>query len=177
MLPLAVRIVQVVGSVGAVLLQVAVAPNIQVLGAMPNFVLCWVIALAVANARNVGYVLPFLVGIAYDLVGSGPVGSMAFVCVASAFLASLLLRIFDNETVFIPIVIVVGMCLVSEVAYALLMMAFSLDVGLLESLVEVALPCAAYDIVIAVITYLLVKRFVFREKRPNEMTILDTKIG
>lgn len=177
MSPFAVRVVQVVGSVVAVLLQVAVAPNIQILNAMPNFVLCWVIALAVANARHVGYVLPFLLGIAYDLVGSGPVGSMAFVCVAATFVASVLQRIFDNETIFIPIVIVVGVCFVFEVAYALLMTAFALDVGLLESLVSVALPCAAYDIVLAVIVYLLVQRFVFRDKRPNEMTILDTKIG
>lgn len=175
--PFTVRVIQIVGAVVAVLLQVMAAPNIQILDAAPNFILCWVIAVAVANARAVGYVMPFLLGLIYDLISTGAVGSMAFVCLAATFVASVLLRLFDNETVFIPVVIVVVVCLLSEVGYALLTLACGLDVDLLESLVSVALPCAVYDIVLAVITYLLVKRFVFRDQRPNEMTILDSKIG
>lgn len=177
MTPFALRIVQVVLAVVAVLLQVMVAPNIQIFGAMPNFVLCWVVAVAVANARAAGYVMPFLLGLAYDLVGSGPVGGMALVCVASTFVASLLLRLLDNETVFIPVAIVVCVCLAADVGYDLLMIVCGLDVGFLESLLRVALPCAAYDIVFTTITYLLVRRFVFRDARPGEMTILDSKIG
>lgn len=170
------RIWLIVCAVVAAVLQIVVAPSIHIMTAAPNFILCYVVAVGVANARGVGYIIPFVLGLAYDLIGEGPVGAMAFTCVAAAFLASLLFRLFDNETIFIPIAVVVFVCLASEIVYGLLTVACGLDVDLLEALLTVVLPCAAYDIVLATIMYLLLRQFVFRDKGPNTMTIIDTKI-
>ena len=177
MSPLAEKWRIAIGAVVAVLLQVVVAPNINVLSAMPNFVLCYVVAVSVANARNVGYVMPFVCGLVYDLVGSGPVGAMAFVCVAVTFFASLAFQAFDNETLFIPLAIVLVSCFVGDAVYGLLMIACGVDVSLLDALLYVCLPCGLYDTVLSMIAYPLVLRFVLKGKPQNEMTIIDGGIN
>lgn len=166
----------IIGAAVAVLLQAVVAPNIGVMSAMPNFVLCYTIAMSVANARKVGYVMPFACGLLYDLMGSGPVGAMAFVCVATAFAASLAFRAFDNETLFMPVAIMVAASFLANLAYGLLMIACGTDVGLLDALLYVCLPCGLYDTVLSLVAYPLVLRFVLKGKEQNEMTIIDTGI-
>lgn len=171
-----IRIRTIIGAAIAVLLQVIVASNIRIGSAMPDFVFCYVVAVAVVNARNAGYTLPFVLGLLYDFMSSGSVGAMALVCVACTWLASTLQKTFDNETLFVPMAIVVVTCLVGEVLYALLVLASGAGVGLLEALVWVVLPCTLYDIVFALIAFALVARFVFKDKATNEMKIIDTKI-
>lgn len=165
-----------IGAAVAVLLQVVVAPNIGILAASPNFILCYVVAIAVGNARNAGYVMPFVCGLLYDLFGSGPVGAMAFVCVAITLLASIALQALDNETLFIPLAIILVSCFLAELAYGLLMIACGMDVSLLDALLYVCLPCGLYDTVLSMIAYPFVLRFVLRGKQQNEMTIIDTGI-
>ena len=165
-----------IGAIVAVLLQIVIAPNIHVLTAMPNFILCYVIAVAVANSRNAGYIMPFVCGLVYDLMGSGPVGAMAFVCVAITLAASLAFQAFDNETIFIPVAIVLVSCFVANLAYGLLMIACGMDVSLLDAFVCICLPCGLYDTVLSLIAYPLVIRFVLKGKQQNEMTIIDTGI-
>ena len=163
-----------IGAIVAVLLQIVIAPNINVLSAMPNFILCYVVAVAVANARNAGYIMPFVCGLIYDFAGSGPIGAMAFVCVAITLAASMAYQAFDNETIFIPVAIILTSCFVANLAYGLLMIACGMNVSLLDALVYVCLPCGLYDTVLSLIAYPLVIRFVLRGKQQNEMTIIDT---
>lgn len=165
-----------IGATVAVILQIVIAPNISILTAMPNFILCYVIVVAVGNARNAGYIMPFVCGLIYDLIGNGPIGSMAFVCVAITLAASLAFQAFDNETLFIPVMIVLICCFVGNLAYGLLMIACGMDVSLLDALLYICLPCGLYDTVLSLIAYPLVIRFVLREKQQNEMTIIDTGI-
>lgn len=165
-----------VGALVAVLLQVVVAPNVHIFAAAPNFILCYVVAIAVGNARKAGYIMPFVCGLLYDLLGSGPVGAMAFVCVAATFLASLAFQALDNETLFIPLAIILASCFLAELGYGLLMIACGMDVSLLDALLQVCLPCGLYDTVLSMIAYPLVLRFVLRGKQQNEMTIIDTGI-
>lgn len=165
-----------IGAIVVVLLQIVIAPNINVLTAMPNFILCYVVAIAVANARNAGYIMPFVCGLIYDLAGSGPIGAMAFVCVAVTLAASMAFQAFDNETIFIPVIIVLIACFAANLAYGLLMIACGMNVSLLDALLYICLPCGLYDTVLSLIAYPLVKRFVLKGKQQNEMTIIDTGI-
>ena len=177
MSPISLKLPVVIGALIAIILQIVVAPNVNVLSAAPNFILCYVVAIAVGNARNVGYVLPFVCGLVYDIAGSGPVGAMAFVCVAVTFAASLAFQAFDNETLFIPVAIIIASCFLANIAYGILMIACGVDVGLLDALRCVCLPCGLYDTVLSLIAYPLVLRFALKGKTQNEMTIIDTGIN
>ena len=77
-----------IGAVLAVLLQIIVAPAIALFAAVPNFIVVFCVVRAVACPDHAGLLLPFILGLVFDLVGGGPVGAMALVLVLVTFLAS-----------------------------------------------------------------------------------------
>lgn len=170
------KIPVIVGAVVAVLCQIILAPNIHISNAAPNFILAYVIALSCANIRGVNIITSFVLGLLYDLISTGPVGAMAFVCVAISILGFLLRRIFDNETHLVPIIIVILSSFVSEIVFGLLMMACGVNISVLDALVLRALPCGLYDSAIALLAYALAFRFAFRDKQTSEMKIIDTSV-
>lgn len=149
-----------VGALVAILLQVIIAPVIQIANAVPNFILAYVVVVALLKPQDCGYIFPFVLGLIYDLVGNGPVGGMALLCVAITFAISNLLLVLNNDTLFIPIfLLVIGMFIVN-ILYGLLMIAGGMDVNLFDSIVMRSLPCGLYDTVIGLIAFPLVLRFV-----------------
>lgn len=173
-MPISQRWPYIIGAAIAVLLQVIVAPNIQILDAVPNFILVYVVACAVANPRGMGYIMPFILGLIYNFVGQGPLGSMALVCVLAAFLASFALKALETDTIVFPIITMAIVCFLAEFGYGLLLMACGMNVGFLDAFVHICLPCGLYDTVLAIIAFPLVRRFVFGGKTQSEMSIIDT---
>ena len=93
-------VVIAVGAVVALLLQIVVAPNIALFSAQPNFLLAYVLVVAIARPLDAGPVLPFALGLVCDLLGSGPVGGYAFLFVIVSFIASRAFSVLDNDTLF-----------------------------------------------------------------------------
>lgn len=151
------RIVVGIGAVVAVALQVVVAPNIALFHAMPNFMLTFVVVVAVARAQSCGVLLPFALGMLFDLMGTGPVGASALVFTLVAFLVSRAFSLLDNDTLFMPLFLIVVGVVLSEVLYGVLVMACGVQVSPLEALVFRALPCAAYDCVFALLLFPLIR--------------------
>ena len=150
-------IITVVCAILAVLLQAILAPFMVIGPAVPNFILAFVIANAVARPTG-GIVAPFVLGLLYDLMGNGPLGAMALVCVVFSFACSRLLMMLNNDTLFIPIVLIVAGTFLGDAVYGILMIACGMDVGALEALVGRALPCGLYDTVLALIMFPLLAR-------------------
>lgn len=153
------RISIVVGAALAVLLQIAFAPYIAIFSAMPNFVVVFVLIVAVSRSHSFGAVLPFVLGLLYDLFTGGPVGVMAFTLTAISFLIARLHESLDNDTLFIPIAMLALGTFLVEFAYGVLLLLFGYNAGLFEAIAYRIAPCFAYDLVIAVILYLLTSRF------------------
>ncbi len=173
-MPIVERIPIIIGAVIAFLLQLIVAPNIALLGAIPNFALAYVIVIAIANARNAGYIMPFILGLACDLVGNGPVGAMALLFVLATMIVSFLFIAVGSEGIPTMVIFITVSCLIVNIIYALLMIACGLPIGLLEALLSRALPLWLYDTVLALIMLPLVLRFVIRRKETNEMPIINS---
>lgn len=152
-------IVLLVGALVAVVLQIILAPNIAIFSAMPNFLLAYVMIVAILRPdTRAALVLAFVLGLLYDLMSHTPVGSMAFLLVLFAFLASRVFSVLDNDSVFMPILIYCVAALIIEVLYAVFMLVFGVSAGVVEVLVYRALPCAIYDCVIGLILYPLMTR-------------------
>ena len=164
------RIATFVGAFIAVALQLLIAPNIAISSALPNFVAAYVIVLSVTRPQPASTVLAFLLGLLYNLVAGGPVGGMALLLVLVAFLASRAFAALANDTLFMPIAILVVSSLVVELLYAALLMLLGLDVALLDALAQRVLPCALYDSVVGLVMYPLVLKFVAGATTPREPT-------
>lgn len=147
-----------VGAVVAVLLQIVVAPNIALFSAQPNFLLAYVLGVAIVRPNEAGPVLPFVLGLVYDLTGSGPVGAMAFLFVLFSFVASRAFAILDNDTLFMPLTIFAVSVLSVEMLYGGLLMATGLSASALDAFLYRALPCGLYDCIVGLVLYLIMAR-------------------
>ncbi len=161
-----------VGAVLAVLLQMMLAPNIAVASALPNFAAAYVLVVAVVCPERTGPALAFALGLAFDLVGNGPVGAMALLLLLASFLASRAFLALDNDTLFIPLFILAVSLLVVELFYGGFLAHAGSSASLFEALVYRALPCALYDCVVGLAMYPLVARFVARSgQKPRKMLL------
>ncbi|WP_172136673.1 rod shape-determining protein MreD [Adlercreutzia sp. ZJ473] len=168
------RIAAGVGAAMAVLLQVVVAPHIALFAAVPNFMLAYALVIAVTRAQSCGLVMPFVLGLLFDLIGGGPVGACALLLVLATFLLSRASALVDNGTLFMPLAMLLVSSLAVELLYGVLLMACGMDVSPLQALVYRGLPCALYDAVIGLVMFPLVVRFVVRRgtQQPGTPTIL-----
>lgn len=76
------------GILGAVLLQVTLAPGLEVLGAAPDFALTAVAAVAWTGGPRAGLLAAAGAGLALDLTWPGPLGIHAIAMLACAYLIS-----------------------------------------------------------------------------------------
>ena len=131
----------VVGAVVAVVFQIVLAPNLVILGSMPDFVLIYVGLVAMLLRRDSVLVMAFFAGLAIDLVGVSTVGLCAGLYTLTAFLTSRAAGFFGNDTLGASFAISMGCFLLVEVLYAGFYIS-SVDVSIIEALGQRALPCA-----------------------------------
>lgn len=153
------NIVVAVGAVVAVLLQIIVAPNIMLFSSMPDFVVVYVLIVAILRPHSAGPVLPFILGLILDLLGGGPVGAMAFLLVLASFVTSRTFAVLDNDTLFMPLVVFAVAALSVELFYAVLLVATGTDMSLVDAFVYRVLPCTLFDCVFGFILYPFLSRF------------------
>ena len=162
------RVIMAIGALAAVALQVFVAPHIGVLGGIPNFVVVWAVLVAVTRPSRFGPVLPFVLGLAFDLFSGGPVGAMAFSLTAFSMGTALFLEHMNNDTRFMSIVaLALGLVLV-ELSYGVFLLLFGYNAGLLEAVAYRVVPCFLYDLVVGLILSPVAARFL----KTNDMPLM-----
>lgn len=148
----------IIGGIVAVLLQITVAPALMLFAAIPNFIVAFCVVRAVVCPQQAGVVLPFLLGLLFDLMGGGPVGGMALVLVLVTVVASRAFMALNNDTLFMPVVIMLFSVVVVEMLYGVIVVAAGAGVSLGDALLYRALPCMLYDGVIALLFYPIATR-------------------
>lgn len=161
------RVVMVIGAVIMVIAQIVLAPLITLFSAQPNFLLAYVLVISIICPHKIGSLLPFVLGLVYDCLGTGPFGGMAFLFVLASFIVARAFLVLDNDTLFMPLALFIVAALVVEMIYGGILIAFGLGVTPLEAFLYRAFPCALYDCVAGLVLYPLVSRFVSggRQKR------------
>ena len=157
----------IASAVLAVVLQIVLAPAIAVSAAVPNIVAVAVLCYALARPQMAGYVMPFLVGLAFDLVSGGPIGPMAFTLTLMSFVVARVFWAVDNDTLFIPLVLLCTGLVLVELIFGLFMLALGYNAGFFDALVHRIVPCALYDCLIGLVAYPLVTRLFGRPSLPQ----------
>lgn len=153
------RMVITLAAVGAVLLQIFLAPHISIGYGIPNFPVVLCIVVAILKPRYYSSFLPFILGLIYDFVSGGPLGAMAFSLTAFSTAAAWFYQRSNNDTIFMAIInLALGLLLI-EVCYGVFMLCFSSGVSPIDALLYLVLPCFMYDLVISIVVYLIIVRF------------------
>lgn len=148
-----------IGALIALLLQIMVAPGLSIGHAVPNLLLVYALAGSLAIPRPASLALPFLLGLAFDLLGGGPVGTMAFVLlVVCAFVSWAYVR-YDNDSLFIPLALLVFGVLFAELLYGVLIVLCGYPATIGDALLYRSLPCALYNIALSLAVFFLLRFF------------------
>ncbi len=163
----------VIGAALAVLLQVVVAPAMAIGGIVPNFLLAYALAVALARPHALGGVLPVVLGLLFDLLGGGPVGAMGLLLLLATLAVKRLYLMLDNDTLFIPLGLLVAAVFCVELLYAVLLVVCGFPVALGQALLLRGRPCALYDTVLAVALFLIMRFVLGRIKaRQHELPLV-----
>lgn len=160
----------VIGAVAVTLLQLVVSPYIVVFNAMPNFMAAFVVVTSVLRPRSSGsLVLAFVMGLLYNLLVGGVVGSLSAVLVLVSLACSFIMRSMAGDTSFHALIVMAVGLLLVEVAYLVVLLAFGLNLGFVQALIFRALPCAVYDAVAGAVVFLVMHRVAAESERlhPN----------
>lgn len=157
---MAERLFVIVGAIVAVILQIVLAPYIAIGSGMPNFVVIFAVVVAVAAPHSYGCVLPFVLGLAFDLTCGGPVGAMAFSLTLFTFLLARYFEHIGNDSLFMSLAFIALGVLLVELSYGIFLLLFGFNASFFEALAYRIAPCFVYDLVVAFVLFPLVGRFV-----------------
>lgn len=145
-------------------LQIAVAPYLAIGGVVPNFLLLVVVTLALVEGPVWGSASGFAAGLLFDLIGSGPVGPMAFVLSVVGYAAGALQANLFAEGWLLPLTVLGVASLTAGLAYGLILALLGQVSGLWHTFWTVMLPEALYNVALGLLTYPLLARFLRRER-------------
>lgn len=146
-----------------VVLQVGIAPHLAIAGIVPNVLMLVVVTLAMVEGPRWGAGAGFAAGLAFDLIGTGPIGAMALVLTVVGYVAGSLQANMFAQGWLMPLTAVFMASFVTEVSYALVLNIVGEGGRLLATLGRISLPAALYNGVLALLTYPWLARFLRRE--------------
>jgi rod shape-determining protein MreD len=157
----------------ALVLQVALAPHLAIGGAVPNFLLLAVIAVALMEGPKYGTLAGFVAGLSFDLIGTGPIGPMALVLCVVGFVVGSLQENMFAEGWRLPVTVVLVASLLTELGYWIVLAVAGQAEPFVTAFFSVMLPSALYNGVLALLTFPWLARFL---RRDRTMTTFD-RIG
>ena len=141
----------------AVLLQTAVAPNLRLLGANPDFALIAVACVALIKGSEVGAVFGFLTGMITAIALMEPFGLAAFVFVLIGFFAGRYAETADLPAGLAPLLTAFVATLAANLMFALAQFLLGRQVPLGFFLGRVLVPSLVFNTLLAAPVYLLVR--------------------
>ena len=164
----------IAGAVVAYVLQIVLAPNIAILGAMPNFMLVYVVIAGMSSQHDGITLLAFFSGLALDLTGTSAVGTMAALFIAVSLVTTRVASYLGSDTVGSSTLIAIVISVLAELVYAGFYISTS-GVPVLDALLQRSIPCALYDSALILIALPVLSQ-VFSESRPSHNAPISSSI-
>lgn len=163
----------IVGCVAAFALQVIVVPAMTIGLVRPNALLAFVVVLAIVRPTNASLVAACVLGLLGGMLSSHPLGLLAAVMVAVAFVLSRVFSVLDGNSQAMAAVCIALGVLVGEVLYGFLLIQFGMDVSFFGLFIYRIAPCALYDCVLAFLMYPLVHRFIGPHVQATQIPVAE----
>ncbi len=149
----------IISCAAAFLLQAMLASNISINGISPNFMLVAIAPVALVSSQRTSVIVGFLLGVLFDMLGSGPVGAMALVMAVVGFVMPMSLKSISTQSFVSWIVVMALTALASFFVYDAVVAIIGYEESFFLSLLYKVLPWTLYTTVVSAIVYPLVKRF------------------
>jgi len=155
----------IVGSIITFLLQVILAPNIAILDVVPNLFLVFVVLNAMYSTKTRACVCGFILGLLYDLLSVGALGTMAFVLSIIGFAVNSLNRdTFTSSWISQSFILLIA-AFFAELLHSVFLSILGFDSDFMTSLIMRVLPGSVYNALFGLIVIAILSRFSSRHKR------------
>jgi len=149
----------IVGSVITFVLQVMLAPNIAILDVVPNLLLVFVVLNAMYSPKTRALVTGFILGLSYDFLSVGALGTMAFVLSVIGFSVNSLNKdMFTTNWVSQAFVLLIA-AFFAELLHSVFLSILGFDSDFITSLIMRVLPGSLYDALFGLIVIAIMSRF------------------
>ena len=149
----------------ATLLQTTVAANIRILGANPDFVLVFVVAVALLRGAEIGATFGFFAGAIVSIALFEPPGVRSLALVAVGYLVGRYAETADLSPSVAPIVSVFVATLIAESLELLAQFLFGREVPVLYLMGRWVIPLLVLDTLLAVPLYVVARWWLRGERR------------
>ncbi|MGD0996766.1 MAG: rod shape-determining protein MreD [Thermoleophilia bacterium] len=149
----------------ATLLQTTVAANIRILGANPDFVLVFVVAVALLRGAEIGATFGFFAGGIVSIALFEPPGVRSLALVAVGYLVGRYAETADLSPSVAPIVSVFVATLIAESLELLAQFLFGREVPVLYLIGRWVIPLLVLDTLLAVPLYVVARWWLRGERR------------
>ena len=150
----------VLGACVALVIQLVLTPALSIAFIRPNALLSFCVVLAIVRPANSSLITAFILGLIGGALSTNPVGIMAAVFVAVAFVLCRIFSVLDGNSQIMAAICIAVSVLLAETVYGFLLIQFGMDVSFPALILYRILPCALYDCVLAYVLYPLVHRFI-----------------
>jgi rod shape-determining protein MreD len=157
----------------AVLLQVTVAVDFELLSGAPDFVCVVLVSVALLRGAEVGALTGFCAGFLLDAVTGQPMGLSCFVLTAVGFAAGRFGEKVPERAAIRPLGVVAVLSVVTRIGMLLLGVLIASDITASQIVSIAVVPTAALDVLIAIPVYPLIRR-ALRAPLPVPTTIAPT---
>ena len=142
----------------AAVLQVTLAPRLEVAGAFPNLVLLLVAGWTLVRGAGAGIRWAIAGGLLLDLVAPGPLGVHALALAAGAYATGFLQRSFEADPVLLPVLSGVLATVVYNLVLLGILQLLGNPVALLPVLQGWVAPSSLYDALLLPLAVVLLRR-------------------
>lgn len=136
-----------------IILQGLLANAITIGNATPNFIVAMALVIAAVFPTFGSVVLAFLMGLAYNLLCSGTLGTMALVLTLLSYLIVQIFSRMEQVNLIFALIVLFVLGFLAELFYGLLAVTFVSGISVSQALTLRALPCGVYDALISCVLY------------------------
>ena len=129
------------------------ANAISIGNATPNFIIAFALIIAAVYPTFPSVVMGFAMGLLYNLLCSGTVGSMALVLTLMTYIVVVIFSGMENTNLIFGLVAMLIAGFLAEVLYGLIAGIFVSGISVSEALTYRALPCGVYDALLTCVLY------------------------
>jgi rod shape-determining protein MreD len=141
----------------AVLLETALAPNVRVLGANPDFALIVVACIGLLRGAEIGAAFGFFAGTLVSFVLLEPVGINSFIFVIVGYLAGRYAETADLQSGLAPVITVFAASLLAQWMFTITQFLLARQVPFVFVTTRVVIPAVILDTLLAAPVYLLIR--------------------
>lgn len=166
------RLIPLIVAAVVVVLQIVVAPVIPIWSVYPNFIIPFVLVLAIVRKPDSTYLYAFVLGLLSDLFSNTPLGLTPLLLLIASFVLSRAFEALDKTTMAMPLITLLATLFVMELVTVCVMAGLGYG-SFLDLFIQRALPLTVYNAVIGLIYYLLVDKLSLGQSSDNAWTISD----